>query len=905
MRRLITAAAALLLAAIMSVGPDNVGAFKDNDFKKCADSAFCKRLRGQKGDVYALKPESISVDGSKLRASVMNAANKAEFNLELTAYKGIIRLHIDEAATKSRFQVPSVVQPRLKQQAVPWGRKKPVLAFLGGSTTLSLEDGVDVTIHFQPLALSVAVAGKPAIVFNGGHMFTFEHRREKKEGDPEGWWDETFKSHADSKPKGPEAISFDLSFPGSSHVYGLPEHATSLSLNATTGVEDEREPYRLYNLDVFEYLAESNFGLYGAVPVMLSHKAGLTVGAFWLNAAEMYVDVSKPATGVSSQWIAEAGVLDLFLLVGPQPSDVARQYAAITGGSAMPQLFALGYHQCRWNYNDDADTRAVDAGFDEHDIPYDVIWLDIEHTDGKRYLTWDSKTFPEPEALQNDIASRGRKMVTIVDPHIKRDPDYKVFKKAEESGYYVKTKDGADYDGWCWPGSSSYLDVLNPEVRAWWATNFLEGQYPGATRHLYVWNDMNEPSVFNGPEITFPKDLVHHGGAEHREVHNLFGKLYHEATADGLVARGAADKTIPDGDRAFVLSRAFFAGTQTVGPIWTGDNTADWDHLRVSVPMVLTINLAGIAFSGADVGGFFGNPDAELMTRWYQLGAWYPFFRGHAHLETARREPWLFGEQSTSHIRAAIRNRYALLPYFYTLFRHAHLTGQPVWRPLWFEFPGQEDTFETQDQFMVGPALMVAPVVDQGITTRTVLLPAAATWYDAKTGQVTECGLKEVPVTMEDIPVFQRGGHIVPRRQRPRRSTAAMHNDPITLVVALNSSGSAEGDLFFDDGSSFAFEHGSFVHRRFRFDNGLLASTPYDSAAISKPDAKYRPDIAIERIIVMGLPGGPNGWQVTSSDGSAVECNSAPSGHALVIKQPKLPIADDWKLTVKRPAAKQ
>jgi alpha 1,3-glucosidase len=239
----------------------------------------------------------------------------------------------------------------------------------------------------------------------------------------------------------------------------------------------------------------------------------------------------------------------------------------------------------------------VDGGFDANDIPYDVLWLDIEHTDGKRYFTWDSAYFPTPARMQDDVASRGRKMVTIVDPHIKRDSGWRLFKEAEEKGLYVKNKDGADFDGWCWPGSSSYLDMLSPNVRDWWAQQFSTKVYEGSTKNLYIWNDMNEPSVFNGPEITMHKDNLHVGGVEHRDVHNVYGYFYHMATADGLRKRGY-EEWGPDGDRPFVLSRAFFAGTQRIGAIWTGDNEASWEHLKVSVPMLLSINIAGLPFSG-------------------------------------------------------------------------------------------------------------------------------------------------------------------------------------------------------------------------------------------------------------------------------------------------------------------
>ena len=441
-------------------------------------------------------------------------------------------------------------------------------------------------------------------------------------------------------------MSVDITFPGARHVYGLPEHASSFSLNRTRAANRDvlTEPYRLYNLDVYEYLPDSTFGLYGSIPVLLAHSSGptpRTAAVFWLNSAEQYVDLSDaPASkwgaapaGVDAHWFAESGLLDLFLMPGPTAADVWRTYASLTGPPMLPPLFSLGYHQCRWNYKDEADAEAVDAGFDAHDMPYDVIWLDIEHTDGKRYMTWHPTHFPTPARLQNAIASRGRRTVTIIDPHVKRDDGYPMHVEATRLGLYVKTADGGkDFEGWCWPGSSSYLDVTDPRVRSWWADQFSLDKYGGSTHHLHVWNDMNEPSVFNGPEVTMQKDLQHADGWEHRDVHNAYGAWYHQATVEGLARRSPQQ-------RPFVLSRAFFAGSQRFGAIWTGDNAAEWSHLAVSVPMVLSISVAGMPFVGADVGGFFGNPSPELLVRWYQLGTYYPFFRGHAHHETQRGSP--------------------------------------------------------------------------------------------------------------------------------------------------------------------------------------------------------------------------------------------------------------------------
>jgi alpha 1,3-glucosidase len=849
----------------------------------------------------------------------------------LTSYGNIIRMQIDEPAAKpARYEVPDVLLPSVAKLQTPWQLVKKT------ATKIKLRvdaADADIELKFSPVQLNINVAGKPLMSWNGAGQFIYEHRREKQEGDPEGWWGENYKTHHDSKARGPEAISWDLSFQGFDHVYGLPERAKALSLPPTRDPNGTylSEPYRLYNLDVFEYLSDSPFGLYGSIPLLWAHRPGHTAGAFWLNAAEMYVDVEKSTSGgssVSTQWIAESGLLDLFFLLGPTPADATSQFAQLTGGTALPQTFALGYHQCRWNYKDQEDVSDVDAGFDAHDIPYDVLWLDIEHTDGKRYFTWDSNYFPTPALMQDDIASRGRKMVVIVDPHIKRDTEWKFFNEATEKKLFVKDKDGNDFDGWCWPGSSSYLDQTSPAVRSWWADQFALDKYVGSTKNLYIWNDMNEPSVFNGPEITMHKDLIHHGGVEHRDVHNAYGYYYHMATAEGLKRRGFKEQG-PDGDRPFVLSRAFFAGTQRIGAIWTGDNGADWDHLEVSVPMLLTIGVTGLPFSGADVGGFFGNPDAELMTRWYQLGAFYPFFRGHAHLESKRREPWLFGEETTSHIREAIRRRYRMLPYIYTLFLHANVSGSPLMRPLWYEFPQDENLHDEDKVFMLGNAIAVAPVLAQGKTSVRVVLPQEegknkknTVWYDGDNGTAIAANGAAVtkkpieftaPAAIDTIKHFLRGGTMVPLKEQARRSSSAMATDPVTLIIALDANGEAKGDLYADDGRSFAFQRGQYSYKTFEFTaNGILTSTKGElpkTAGLPVSDAKYNSGVVVDKIVVLGLVDGPEGWAVEVVEGGSGSVNgkldAAPGplslkpglpNVALVVRKAHLPVSGNWKL---------
>lgn len=710
----------------------------------------------------------------------------------------------------------------------------------------------------------------------------------------DGGWDETFGTHSDSKPRGPQSVSMDIRFVGSQHVYGIPEHASSFKLKDTR--DDYTEPYRLYNLDVFEYEIDNPMALYGSVPIMIAHSARQTVGVFWSNSAETWIDVNyqKAAANTDTHWMSEAGDIDLFIFFGPSPADVLRQIAQVTGSTYMPPLFSLGYHQCRWNYKNQEDVAEVDAGFDHHQIPYDVIWLDIEHTDGKRYFTWNEAQFPSPKAMQEAIGAKGRRMVTIVDPHIKRDNQYFVHKQASEKGYYVKKRDGSDYEGWCWPGSSSWIDYTVPAARFWWGELFRYDNYVGSTPFLYTWNDMNEPSVFNGPEVTMHKDALHYGQVEHRELHNVVGLEFHKATAMGLIKRSPGDS-----DRPFVLSRAFYAGTQRWGAIWTGDNAAAWEHLEISTPMLLSIGMTGIPFVGADVGGFFGNPEPELLTRWYQAGAFQPFFRGHAHLDSARREPWLFGEPYTTLIREAIKTRYNYLAYWYTLFYESTRTGAPPMRPLWFNFPTDANLFALEDQFMVGSDLLVKPIAQAGVTSTTIYLPAPDQWYDIRTFQMLPGRGRAEPVQapLDKIPVYQRGGSIIPTWERTRRSSSQMQSDPFTLVVALDANQFAAGNLYFDDGVSLS---SSSLNRHFVFHDGVLTSTATHQTWAAKNQIEririlgYSRSAAPSAIVLKQKPEGQSN-EVTTP----LTFSFDPQLRVIVIRKPGVSISTDFRIELR------
>lgn len=753
-------------------------------------------------------------------------------------------------------------------------------------------------------------------------------------------WAEHFGSHKDSKPEGPMSVGLDFTFHLAAEVYGLPEHASSLALKNTISPLDGSdtsppaysEPFRLYNLDVFEYELDEPMALYGHIPLLLGHGlvegVGRTAGVFWFNPSETFVDISATASGVGrhSHWMSETGNMDVFLLPGSSPTQVWSQYSSITGRQQLPPLFSLGYHQCRWNYRDERDVSTVEATFEDLDFPYDVLWLDIEHTEGKRYFTWDKNTFPTPLEMQKNISAHGRKMVTIVDPHIKRDNNYHIHKEATAKGLYIKDKDGKDFDGWCWPGQSSYLDFTDTNVRRWWAEQFSVDKYEGSTLDLFTWNDMNEPSVFNGPEVSMPKDCKSVSGVEHRYWHNLYGLYMQRATAEGLSLRAHTPALRP-----FVLSRAFWAGSQRYGAIWTGDNSATWGHLKVAAPMLLSIGLGGLSFAGADVGGFFGEPGAELFTRWYQAGSFTPFFRGHAHHDTKRREPWAYGSPHTDIHRSVAITRYSLLPYWYSTFFHSYTTGMPVMRALFAEYPDDSRVFAMDDQWLVGSDLLVKPVTAAGQREVDVFFPGKHGWYDFHSlapvdlSAVPTSGLLTVPALLDTIPVFLRGGSIVPKKMRLRRSSKLMFFDPYTLVVSPDRSSptqSSRGTLYLDDETTLAHEQtGAYAVRVFTFERvgaaGTLSCTAGQGRTThgaNESDTFFAAPNKVERVVIAGQESAPISVAVqlrpgatgtgTGTAGSAEQQSRAlefifqADVGTLTVKNPDVLVSSDWEIVL-------
>ncbi|KAH6665765.1 putative glucosidase 2 subunit alpha [Halenospora varia] len=928
---------------------------KYENFKTCDQAGFCKRNRAYADSAsvsgweapFKLTPESLSWKNAQLQGTILKTINKDGETVRLPITisfleSGSARVTVDEEKRQKgeiELRHSSIARKERYNEAESWaivgGLDLSKTATESRDTKTSTvkygsEGQFEAVVTFAPFGIEFKRNGVTEIKLNDRGLINVEHWRpkvdkvepEKKEGEetpvpetPAGedestWWDESFGGQTDTKPKGPESVSLDITFPGYEHVFGIPEHAGPLSLKQTRGGDGHHsDPYRLYNADVFEYIMDSPMTLYGAIPFMQAHRKDSTVGVFWLNAAETWIDIIKEKqshnplslgigskTDTKTHWFSESGLIDVFVFLGPTPKDVTKAYGELTGYTQLPQEFSIAYHQCRWNYNTDEDVKDVDRKMSKHQIPYDVIWLDIEYTHEKEYFTWDPLQFPDPIGMLKQLDKSERKLVAIIDPHIKNN-GYPIVEDLKKQDLAVHNKDGQIYEGWCWPGSSHWIDCFNPAAIKWWITLFKYDKFKSLP-NLFIWNDMNEPSVFNGPETTMPKDNLHHGKWEHRDVHNINGMTFHNATYQALLERKKGELRRP-----FVLTRSFYAGSQRLGAMWTGDNQANWDHLAAAFPMILNNGIAGYPFAGADVGGFFGNPEKDLLTRWYQAGAFYPFFRGHAHIDTRRREPYLAGEPYTGIITQALRLRYALLPAWYTAFHEASVDGTPIIRPHYFEYPGDEAGFAVDDQFFVGSTgLLAKPVVKEGADSVDIYLPDEEIYYDYFNYEnYTGRGSKTISAPLEKIPLLMQGGHVIPRKDRPRRSSGLMKWDPYTLIIVLNKAGTAKGELYVDDGETFDYQSGAYIHRTFSFENGVLSST--DIASKGKLTDKYlktMKNVGVERIIIVGAPKSWDGKKtVKAGKGEAqIEFHAEEENKAAwaVVKNPKVAIGEDWKI---------
>ncbi|XP_018562576.1 neutral alpha-glucosidase C isoform X2 [Anoplophora glabripennis] len=745
-----------------------------NLFKNCTRIPFCAKLRDQTVDAasqFALDMMNFKKVGEVAYFSLINEKNEA-LQLQISLLKGN--------------------QVRIKIAEVNHSRHELVDALDGEPDIISIDNMIvmedSISMTNSPSTINVTVQKGPpfavVLYYGEGLQLMLNGNRLVMENSD------------DSK-----AFAFEVNFVGASKLYGLYHHAYKLALGKTA--DGSSDPFRLRNSDTAGYEVGSTMALYGSIPAIYGHSSNKTVGIFLNNAAEQWVDIDYEGdelTNGSAYFMVESGTLDLFLLPGPTPKDVVRQYTNLTGVAHLPQLWTLGYHQCRWSYMTQEDVKDVVANMVTNDFPMDAIWLDIDYTEGKRYFTWNPDNFSDPIEMQKNISYSGKKLVTILDPHIKVDEDYPVYVGAKD--YFVKWANGTNFQGDCWPGLSSYLDFLNPEARDYYASWYSYEKFQGTTETLAgIWNDMNEPSVFDDSlEKTLPFETIHYGNILHRDVHNIYGLMQTKATHQGLMQRDNGTK------RPFVLTRSHFAGSQRYAAMWTGDNTAGWDYLAISYAECLISNILGMVFCGADIGGFAGNPEPELLQRWYQAGAWFPFYRGHAENISPRREPYLYSKDVQEVIRNAIKLRYKHIPVWYTLFYEHTRYGDPVIRPLFYHY---SELLELETHLLLGSDILVRPVVEAGVTSVAVNFPGTdEIWYrvdDESWSVHTGNTVENVIVTIKDSPVYYKGGSIIVRKDTEKLSTREMRDDPYTLYVNVDLNNSAEGRIYLDDYTSFDY----------------------------------------------------------------------------------------------------
>ena len=574
----------------------------------------------------------------------------------------------------------------------------------------------------------------------------------------------------------------------------------------TGGLDKTNSHQVFWNTDPLPGHTAALNNLYTSVPFVMALYDGLAWGMFVDSSYRLEFDLAS-SDPERCGFAVDGGPLVYYVFTGPTPRDVVHRYTELTGRIPLPPRWAVGNHQSRWGYMSADEVLELAHTFRQRKIPLDVVYLDIDYMDGYRVFTWNRERFPDPAALAHQLQEIGVKLITILDPGVKVDDDYAVYTSGSDADVFCKTFRGAEYHNVVWPGMCALPDFTNPRARAWWADHLpalLDAGVAG------IWCDMNEPTVFIPTAGTLPDDVTHQGDDEpalHAQVHNLYGQLMARATSEGL-------RTHRPDRRPVVISRSGFAGLQRHALHWTGDNSSWWEHLWMSMPQLLNLGLSGYAWVGVDIGGFWGDATGELLARWMEMGVFQPFCRNHSAKGTRRQEPWAFGEPYESHIREMLLLRARLVPYLYTLFEEAHRTGAPILRPLLFEYPDDATTYTADDEFMLGSALLVAPIGRPGIEYRHVYLPRG-TWVQFWSGERVDGPahvLAHAPLGRPAL--YVRANTPVPMWPALEYEGQAPP-DPMTwLVCAAAGAPDGEGEWYDDAGDGYAFESGEFTRQR-------------------------------------------------------------------------------------------
>ncbi|HED54906.1 MAG TPA: DUF5110 domain-containing protein [Phycisphaerales bacterium] len=604
--------------------------------------------------------------------------------------------------------------------------------------------------------------------------------------------------------------------PGTS-LYGTGEVPGPLQRNGRTSI--------LWNSDSYGY-KDTTPSLYKSFPWVLAvREDGTAFGVIADTTWKTKIDLTD---GIS--FISDGPAFPVVVIDRDTPQEVVMELAELTGKIAMPPKWAIGYHQCRYSYYPDARVREIADTFRAKKMPADVIWMDIHYMDEYRIFRFDHDLFPDPKGLNDYLLNeRNFHNVWMIDPGVGAETDrfppegYSVYEELMAGDHAVKRADGSVYKGEVWPGWCVFPDFTAPDTRDWWAGLYGDFMANGITG---VWNDMNEPAIFNVASKTMPEDNIHRGdpamggGGPHARFHNVYGMLMVKGTRAGVLEAN------PD-KRPFVLSRATYLGGQRYGAGWSGDNSADWWDLETCIPMVLNMNLSAFPFYGPDIGGFIGDGDPEQFARWFGFGVMFPFARGHTAVGNRDKEPWAFGPEVEITCRQALENRYMLLPYYYTLFHDASTTGMPIVQPAFFADPTDPALRTEDDIFMIGSSLLVVPDVTPN-RDRVPAMPRGIWRRLALRGS-----------NNPDIPDFLvRGGSIIPAGPIMQYADEKPL-DPLTLIVSLDDTGHASGTLYEDAGEGFGYQNGEFLLTAYTAEqsgDAVVVRTASQTGDLPRPD---------------------------------------------------------------------
>lgn len=509
-----------------------------------------------------------------------------------------------------------------------------------------------------------------------------------------------------------------------------------------------------YNTDDPE-TDDNSIMYYKTIPFYVALKLDHTYGIFFDNSFRSYFDMGNKYKD-RIFFGANGGQIQYYFIFGDNIKDVVSKYTLLTGKMEMPPLWSLGYQQCRFSYFSKKEVEDLIKNFEKKEIPIDAIYLDIDYMDGFRVMTFKSPNFDNISDLNIKLKEKGIKTITILDPGVKVDDEYEIYNRGKDGNHFTKKLDGEIFIGSVWPGDSVFPDFSNEDCRKWWkeelkkfiSKNHIDG----------IWNDMNEPCVFNNDYKTMLETCLHnsdYGVIEHKEFHNRYGFEMSRASYE-------AQKELYPDKRGFSMTRATYAGGQRYSSVWTGDNMSLWDQLRMSISMNCNLGISGFSFVGNDVSGFGLDSNEELFIRWHQLGTFLPIFRNHSNMYTRRQEPWSFGKRAEKIIKRSIELRYEIIPYLYNLYYKSYKEGLPIFRSMIMEFPNDINFINNRDQFMIGENMLVAPIIYKGETKKIVYFPNG-TWYNYFTNKKYLGGKTYfIECQLDEVLVFIKEGSIIP-----------------------------------------------------------------------------------------------------------------------------------------------